>query len=63
MVGSRGEKPEFFEDCYNFLDSLDITQLHVFPYSERRGTAALNIPYVVNDKDKKLRSKRFARAL
>ena len=59
MVGSRGEKPEFFEDCYNFLDSLDITQLHVFSYSERRGTAALNIPYVVNDKDKKLRSKRL----
>ena len=59
MVGSRGEKPEFFEDCYNFLDSLDVTQLHVFPYSERRGTAALKIPYVVNDKDKKLRSKRL----
>lgn len=59
MVGSRGEKPEFFEDCYNFLYSLDVTQLHVFPYSERRGTAALNIPYIVNDKDKKLRSKRL----
>ena len=59
MVGSRGEKPEFFEDCYNFLDSLDVTQLHVVPYSERRGTAALNIPYIVNDKDKKLRSKRL----
>lgn len=59
MVGSRGEKPEFFEDCYNFLDSLDVTQLHVFPYSERRGTTALNIPYIVNDKDKKLRSKRL----
>ena len=59
MVGSRGEKPEFFEDCYNFLDSLDVTQLHVFPYSERSGTAALKIPYVVNDKDKKLRSKRL----
>ena len=59
MVGSRGEKPEFFEDCYNFLDSLDVTQLHVFPYSERRGTAALKIPYIVNDKDKKLRSKRL----
>ena len=59
MVGSRGEKPEFFEDCYNFLDSLDVTQLHVFPYSERRGTAALKLPYIVNDKDKKLRSKRL----
>ena len=59
MVGCRGEKPEYFEDCYKFLNDLDITQLHVFPYSERRGTAALSIPYIVNDKDKKLRSKRL----
>lgn len=59
MVGSRGEKPEYFEDCYDFLAGLDITQLHVFPYSERPGTSALSIPYVVNDKDKKLRSKRL----
>ena len=59
MVGSRGEKPEYFEDCYSFLASLDVTQLHVFPYSERPGTSALAIPYVVNDKDKKLRSKRL----
>nr|WP_082627472.1 MiaB/RimO family radical SAM methylthiotransferase [Hoylesella enoeca] len=59
MVGSRGEKPEYFEDCYNFLAGLDITQLHVFPYSERPGTSALSIPYVVTDKDKKLRSKRL----
>lgn len=59
MVGCRGEKPEYFEDCYNFISSLDITQLHVFPYSERPGTAALKIPYTVDDKDKKLRSKRL----
>lgn len=59
MVGSRGEKPEYFEDCYSFLANLDVTQLHVFPYSERPGTSALSIPYVVNDKDKKLRSKRL----
>ena len=59
MVGSRGETPEYFEDCYSFLASLDVTQLHVFPYSERPGTSALSIPYVVNDKDKKLRSKRL----
>ena len=56
MVGSRGERPEFFEDCYNFLDSLPVTQLHVFPYSERPGTAALSIPYVVDDREKKHRA-------
>lgn len=59
MVGTRGETPEYFEETYNFLNSLDVTHLHVFPYSERPGTAALRIPYVVSDKDKKLRSKRL----
>ncbi len=59
MVGTRGETPAYFETCYEFLKSLDVTQLHVFPYSERPGTAALNIPYVVSDHDKKLRSARL----
>lgn len=55
MVGCRGETPECFEETYSFLSSLDITQLHVFPYSERPGTAALKIPYVVEPKEKKER--------
>ena len=59
MVGCRGETPECFEDTYEFLSSLDVTQLHVFPYSERPGTAALKIPYVVSDADKKERSHRL----
>lgn len=59
MVGTRGETDELFEETYSFLSSLDVTQLHVFPYSERPGTAALRIPYIVSDKDKKLRSKRL----
>lgn len=59
MVGTRGERPELFEETYEFLKSLDVTQLHVFPYSERPGTAALKIPYVVSDHDKKQRSKRL----
>lgn len=59
MVGCRGETPECFEECYEFLDGVDVTQLHVFPYSERPGTAALRIPYVVDDTEKKVRSKRL----
>ena len=59
MVGCRGETPECFEETYNFLASLPITQLHVFPYSERPGTAALRIPYIVPEKEKKARSKRL----
>ena len=59
MVGCRGETPECFEDTYQFLRELDVTQLHVFPYSERPGTSALSIPYIVSEQDKKLRSKRL----
>ena len=59
MVGCRGETPECFEETYEFIESLPVTQLHVFPYSERPGTSALSIPYVVSEKDKKLRSKRL----
>ena len=59
MVGCRGETPECFEETYQFLSELDVTQLHVFPYSERPGTSALSIPYIVSEQDKKLRSKRL----
>ena len=59
MVGCRGETPECFEETYAFLESLPVTQLHVFPYSERPGTSALKIDYVVAEKEKKLRSKRL----
>ena len=59
MVGCRGETPECFEETYDFLSQLDVTQLHVFPYSERPGTSALSIPYVVGDQDKRQRSQRL----
>ena len=59
MVGCRGETPECFDECRDFLEGVDVTQLHVFPYSERPGTAALRIPYVVSDADKKQRSKQL----
>lgn len=59
MVGCRGETPECFEETYEFLKGLPITQLHVFPYSERPGTAALSIDYVVGDSEKKERSRRL----
>ena len=59
IVGMRGETEEYFEQTYHFLDSLDISQLHVFPYSERPGTAALKIPLVVSEREKKARSARL----
>lgn len=59
IVGMRGETDEFFEDSYSFLKSLDVSQLHVFSYSERPGTAALRIPHSVLPQEKHLRSNRL----
>ena len=59
IVGTRGETPEYFESAYNFIESLDVTQLHVFSYSERPGTQALKIDYIVSPEDKHKRSQRL----
>ena len=59
IVGTRGEKAECFEETYTFLESLDISQLHVFSYSERPGTKALEIPHVVSPQEKHARSQRL----
>lgn len=56
IVGTRGETDEYFEEARNFIDSLDVTQLHVFSYSERPGTQALKIDYVVDPQTKHQRS-------
>jgi threonylcarbamoyladenosine tRNA methylthiotransferase MtaB len=56
IVGTRGETESFFADAVAFIDQLDISQLHVFTYSERSGTKALEIEYPVSTGDKKLRS-------
>lgn len=59
IVGMRGETDECFEESYNFIKSLNISQLHVFSYSERPGTKALEIPYVVSAQTKHERSQRL----
>jgi len=40
LAGFPGETEEQFNDCRTFLESLDFTYLHVFPYSIRPGTVA-----------------------
>lgn len=52
IAGMRGETPEAFEDAREFIAGLDVSQLHVFPYSERSGTKALDIPYIVPQAEK-----------
>lgn len=59
IVGTRGETPEYFEQARNFIQSLDVTQLHVFSYSERPGTQALKIDYVVSPDEKHRRSQQL----
>ncbi len=56
IVGTRGERPELFEEARQFIESLDVSQLHVFSYSERPGTKALEIPYAVKPEMKHERS-------
>ncbi len=59
IVGTRGETDEYFEQAYRFLEGLDISQLHVFSYSERPGTQALNIDYVVSPEVRHQRSQKL----
>lgn len=56
IVGTRGETAAYFEETRRFLEDLDITQLHVFSYSERPGTMALRIDNPVPPEEKHRRS-------
>ncbi len=57
IVGARGETPERFEESRAFVESLDISRLHVFTYSERPGTKALGIGYTVAPQEKHRRTR------
>lgn len=58
ITGARGETPELFEASREFVDSLDISRLHIFPYSERRGTRALGLDaFVVPEAEKHRRAR------
>ena len=59
IVGFPGETNEYFEDACTFIDSLDITFLHVFTYSERPGTKALLMDGKVDEREKRRRSQRL----
>ena len=59
IVGTRGETAELFDASERFIDSLPVSQLHVFSYSERPGTAALRIAHSVRPEEKHERSQRL----
>ena len=58
MVGVRGETEEYWEDYLAFIKGLDVSQLHVFTYSERANTKMLEMDlYIVPKKERQRRSK------
>lgn len=56
MTGTRGETAELFEESRAFVESLDISRLHVFPYSERPSTKALMLDGKVSQEEKHRRT-------
>ena len=58
MVGVRGETQDCWEDYLAFIKELDVSQLHVFTYSERANTRMLEMDlYVVPKAERQRRSK------
>jgi threonylcarbamoyladenosine tRNA methylthiotransferase MtaB len=57
IVGFPGETDALFEETYQFINSLPISMLHVFPYSKRPNTVAENMD---NHLSKSCKSKRAA---
>ncbi len=55
IAGARGETGEEFERGVEFIASLPVQQLHVFPYSERPGTRALELDACTVPQDEKHR--------
>jgi threonylcarbamoyladenosine tRNA methylthiotransferase MtaB len=56
IAGARGETPEEWQRGRDFIESLPVTRLHVFPYSERPGTKALMIGHNVSQEEKHRRT-------
>ncbi len=59
IVGFPGETEELFLETYHFLNELDISYLHVFTYSERENTEAVNMEGIVPISERKERNKRL----
>ena len=57
IVGFPGEDDDKFLESMNFIESLDVSYLHVFTYSERDNTHAITLPGIVNPNTRSKRSK------
>ena len=61
ITGHPGEMEELFQESFDFINSLDVSYLHVFTYSERPNTHALSLKPVVPKKDRKSRTHHLRR--
>lgn len=59
IAGTNGETETYFQESYDFINSLEISQLHAFTYSERSGTQALKIPWKVEVEERKNRTQKY----
>ena len=57
IVGFPGESDSRFKDTYDFVNSLNVSYLHVFTYSERPNTTALRIDDVIPVQTRQNRNK------
>ena len=61
IVGYPGEKEDHFEQTYSFIESMDVSYLHVFSYSKRKDTFAASLNDQVTKERKEYRSKALHR--
>jgi threonylcarbamoyladenosine tRNA methylthiotransferase MtaB len=59
ITGFPGEGEAEFEECYNFLAKINPSFLHIFPFSERENTPAVNFPDKVSPEVSMARAKRL----
>jgi len=59
IAGMNGETPQLFEKAFSFIEQLDVSQLHAFPYSARANTKALSISGVVPIEERKNRTQQL----
>jgi len=61
ITGHPGETEELFQESFDFIDSLDVSYLHVFTYSERPNTHALTLKPVIPKQERKKRTHKLRR--
>lgn len=61
ITGHPGETEQLFQESFDFIDSLDVSYLHVFTYSERPNTHAITLKPIVPKQERKVRTHKLRR--